>query len=120
MVRSAVSPASIAYLQRTAADPFAESAGAPSTSAPPALRRLLRIHGVSYPRRPGTTVNEGGTDIPTENMLVALAGSGAPVALAIEGGPGGVAFTLGTWAADTEGLAEPHLDAPRQPPRTAA
>jgi hypothetical protein len=95
-----VSPAGVEYLQRAGADPLAEAAGGPRTVAPPALRRLVRVDGVSYLQRPGTTQGDAGADIPTENVLVALAGARAPVAFVLEGSPAAVRFKLGTWGVE--------------------
>ncbi|WP_329481601.1 DUF87 domain-containing protein [Kribbella sp. NBC_01484] len=89
---------------------MADAVSGPTTIVPLALRRLVRVDGISYPSRPGITHDDTQAEIPTEQMLVALAGSGAPVAFVVVGGPVGVALSLGTWTEQAESTGPATLD----------
>ena len=91
-----VSAAAVDYLQRTGADPLAEAAAAPLSSAPPEARRILHVRGLSGLRR------TGGSTAAAEKLLTGLAGARTPVAAVVTGTEQGAAFHIGTWTTADE------------------
>jgi hypothetical protein len=87
------------YLQRAGLHLALPPAGAPLTSAPPALRRLWHIRSVGKIEKQPEPVNDGRRPrLPSEDLLTGLFGSKIPAAFLVRGGPEGAAIHLGTWS----------------------
>jgi hypothetical protein len=112
----AVSPAALDYLQRAGLDPFAELPGAGLTSAPPELRRLVRVRAVSESRKPeppreSPEQPQERVRVPTESVLTGLSTYRIPVAFLIQGTPASIGVHLAVWsAAEREAATSETLD----------
>jgi Helicase HerA, central domain len=100
----AVSPAALDYLQRAGLDPLEEVAGAARTSAPPELRRLIRVRAVSQAKKPEPPPEspeqpQERVRVPTESVLVGLSAYRIPLAFLIRGTPATIGVHLATWSA---------------------
>jgi hypothetical protein len=93
-----VTPEALDHLQRVGAAPLTHEA-ADVTSAPPALRRLVRFAGVAGRAKPGPPVPGEPAPAATQALLAGLASYRIPVVFALEGTPGGCAVRIGTWSA---------------------
>lgn len=100
------STASLDYLQRIGLTPVALSANSTQTSAPPALRRLVRISGIGRLEKalmpaggqPHSPVNGQPVRLLSEDLLSGLYGYKIRVAFFVWSKPDGVAMHLGIWS----------------------
>ena len=91
------------YLQRSNLSPAPLHPRMPSTSAPPALRRLLRVRGIGRFRKaaeenPQQENPQQPMRLVSEDLLAGLYGYEIPLAFLLRGEPGSVAVHLGTWS----------------------
>lgn len=100
------STASLDYLQRIGFTPVALSANSTQTSAPPALRRLVRISGIGRMEKaplpatgqPYSSGNGQPVRLLSEDLLSGLYGYKIRVAFFVLSKPDGVAVHLGIWS----------------------
>jgi hypothetical protein len=75
---------------------------------PLAARRLEDVHGVGFNDRPADR-QQAPPPFATESLLAGLAGESIPFVFQVDGGPGGVRFSVGTWGAENgAGLRQQH------------
>jgi hypothetical protein len=98
MTTQAFGIAHIDYLQRTNLEFAAQIEDKDLTSAPPALRRLWRVHGIGRIEKFSEMSREMRVHLPSKDVLMGTYGDKLPLAFLVRGTARDVAIYLGTWS----------------------
>jgi len=110
MITQPFSTAHVDYLQRTGISLSSLPKRAPSTSAPPDLRRLWRIESVGRFDKSSKAIREPRLSLPSKDVLIGLYGEKIPLAFLLCGTPSDVAVHIGTWSQAREKVSGATLD----------